>query len=81
MKIKNLIQLNDFIGAIDKCKSQVWLEAPDGSKYCLNSEFSKYIALGKLLEERGDWLELFCASKDDEVHFLKYFHDHPEVQI
>lgn len=80
MKIKNITQLNDFIGALNECTGFVWLESPEGDKYCLNSEFSRYLALGALLAERGDYLELFCSKKEDERHFLKFFKDHPEVQ-
>ena len=38
-----------------------------------------YLAFGKLLDEHGDELELFCQFKDDEGHFLKFFRDYPEV--
>lgn len=81
MKIKNITQLNDFIAAVEKCSGEVWLESPQGDKYNLKSQFSRYIALGELLSDCGDQLELFCARKDDEPYFLKYLRDHPEVQM
>lgn len=80
MKIKSLSQLNDFVATVNDCKGQVWLESPEGDRYNLKSVFSQYIALGKLLEERGDYLELFCSCKDDEKLFFKYFNNHPEIQ-
>lgn len=79
MKIGNICQLNGFIGALNECTGQVWLESPEGDRYNLRSSFNQYIAFGKLLEERGDWLELYCSNKDDERKFFQYFHEHPEV--
>lgn len=79
MKIGNISQLNNFIGALSECTGQVWLESPEGDRYNLRSSFSQYLAFGKLLEERGDLLELFCSEKIDEQRFLKYFHENPEV--
>lgn len=80
MKIRNLHQLNDFLAVLNKCQGAVWLESPEGDKYNLRSTFSQYIAMGKLLDEQGDYLELFCSSKEDEGLFFKFFHDHPEVE-
>lgn len=79
MKIGNIRQLNGFIGALNECTGQVWLESPEGDRYNLRSSFNQYIAFGKLLDERGDLLELFCSDKNDERLFLQYFHEHPEV--
>lgn len=70
MKIRNVAQLNDFLAALNECKGLVWLESPDGDKYNLKSQFSQYIALGALLSERGDFLDLYCALKDDEKYFF-----------
>lgn len=80
MKIGNLKQLNDFVAAVNDCKGQVWLESNEGDKYNLKSQFSQYTALGALLSERGDWLELFCSNKEDEELFFKFFKKHPETQ-
>lgn len=80
MKIRNVSQLNGFIGAVNKCKGIVWLESPEGDKYNLKSHFSQYVALGRLLSEQGSFLELFCSEKDDEINFYEFFADHPDVQ-
>ena len=45
----------------------------------MKSELSQYIALGALLGQHGDELELFCDSKQDEMLFLEFFINHPEV--
>lgn len=80
MKIRNIDQLNDFIAAVNQCQGGVWLESPEGDKYNLKSTFSQYIALGALLTERGENLELFCSHKEDETHFFQFLWEHPEVQ-
>jgi len=79
MKIRNVEQLNDFKAAVEACSGQVWLESPEGDKFNLKSSFSQYIAFGNLLSEQGSNLELFCAIKEEEVNFLKFFKQHPEV--
>lgn len=79
MKLRNLKHPNIFLNVVNECKGQVWLESPEGDKYNLKSIFSQYIAVGALLLERGDWLELYCSDKDDEIRFMKFFKEHPEI--
>lgn len=79
MKLTNITQVKDFLAAVDQCKRSVWLESSDGSKFDLKSEFSKYIAIGELLGECGDQLELFCADPADEQHFYDFFAHHAEA--
>lgn len=79
MKLRNLKSPNIFLSVVNDCKGQVWLESAEGDKYNLKSIFSQYIAIGALLSERGDWLELYCSDKDDEIRFMKFFKEHPEV--
>ena len=80
MKIRNLKKLNDFIAVVNECKGTVWLESSNGDKFNLKSIFSQYFALGKLMEEHGEYLELTCSNTDDCNLFLAYFNHHPEVQ-
>lgn len=79
MKIKNIEEVEGFLDAVNKCKGEVWLESPDGDKFNLKSKFSRYIALGALLSESGDNLELFCSLPEDEHYFYKYFMSFPGV--
>ena len=79
MKLKNISELNGFIEAVDSCNGQVWLESTDGDKFNLKSKFSQYVALGALLGENGDCLELFCQLPEDERLFYKYFTEYPGV--
>lgn len=80
MKIQSMEQLNDFIYAVDKCKGMVYLVASDGEQYDLKPNFDQYRAVGQLLSERGDEMELFCSNKRDEHHLFAFFRKHPEVQ-
>ena len=79
MKIKNIEEVEGFLDAVNKCKGEVWLESPDGDKFNLKSKFSRYIALGALLSESGDNLELFCSLPEDEHYFYEYFTSFPGV--
>ena len=37
----------------------------------LKSSLSQYIAIGRLIEESGDTLELFADSREDEARLLQ----------
>jgi hypothetical protein len=41
--------------------------------------FSRYIAIGALLDNHGDELELFSELPEDEQLFYKDFNEHPGV--
>ena len=79
MKFVKVSDFNDFIDTVDECKGQVWLESQYGDKFNLKSFFSRRIAIGQLLSEHGDELELFCQLQEDEQKFYKYFDEHPGV--
>ena len=79
MKLTNIKELDAFKAAIEKCRGDVWLISPYGDKYQLKSLFNQYLAFGKLLDEHGDELKLFCQFKEDEVHFMKFFYENPNV--
>jgi hypothetical protein len=79
MKFTRIHQVNDFINVIDECNGHVWLESPDGDRFNLKSLFSRYIAIGTLISEHGDELELFCQLPEDEQKFYKFFEEHPGV--
>ena len=79
MKLKNIHQVEDFLATVDKARDDVWLVSPKGDEYNLKSAFTKYIAMGELLSEHGDELELFCSNKADEGLFIKFYMDHPGI--
>ena len=79
MKFTTHSEVNDFIRTVDECGGHVWLESTDGDRFNLKSLFSRYIAIGALLDNHGDELELFCQLPEDEQLFYKYFNEHPGV--
>lgn len=79
MKLKNISEINDFIEAANQCSGNVYLLSPDGDRFNLKSAFSQYVALGALLGDKGDYLELFCDNRADEAHFIRFFNNHPDV--
>ena len=79
MKFKNIVQIDDFLAAVNKCTGNVYLNSTEGDVFNLKSRLSQYVAIGALLGDEGDYLELFCDNRKDEEHFFKFFADHPEV--
>lgn len=79
MRIHNTQELKAFKEAISKCKGDVWLESVYGDRFNLKSTLSGYVALGRLLSEEGENLELFCQLPSDEYHFYTFFSDNPDA--
>lgn len=79
MKLTKISQVEDFLAIVNTCKGDVTLISQYGDKYNMKSLLTQYVAIGALLGERGDELELFCSSKEDEAKFLKFFNENPEV--
>ena len=76
MKLENVREVESFLKAVDQCKGDVVIISTDSNKeeFNLKSLFSRYIAIGRLCEDHGDF-EVFCLSKDDEPILLQYFHE------
>ena len=79
MKLTKIDHVEDFLAAVNECEGDVTLTSQYGDKYNLKSLLSQYVAIGALLGDHGDELELWCDSKDDEAKFLKFFAEHPEM--
>lgn len=79
MMFQTIEQIDDFLDAVQKCKGNVYLKSNEGDVFNLKSRLSQYVAIGALLDDEGDYLELFCDEYEDEGHFYKFFADHPEV--
>ena len=79
MLLTKPIQIDDFLKAVEQAKDNVYLRSVHGDCYNLKSVLSRYVAIGALLGEHGDELELFCDSKSDEKYFFRFFKEHPEV--
>lgn len=79
MKFKNINEIEGFLEAVRQCKGNVYLRSSMCDIYNLKSALSQYIAMGALLEDYYEQLELFCEDRDDEQLFLKFFDDFPHV--
>lgn len=79
MRLKNIEEVNAFLSVVNDCDGDVWLESQYGDKFNLKSKLSQYVAIGALLNDEQEVLELFCSRKDDEQRFLQYFRDYPGV--
>ena len=66
MKLQNIQEVEEFRKVVHQCKGRVYLESLEGDIFNLKSAMSEYVALGRLLSEQGDSLELFADS--NEVH-------------
>ena len=72
MKLKNIKEVEAFRKVIHECEGDVYLKSPEGDVFNLKSALSEYIALGRLLGEAGDSLELFASNHEDEGLLLSF---------
>ena len=72
MKLKNIKEVDAFRTVIHTCTGDVYLKSQDGDVFNLKSALSEYIALGQLLSEQGDNLELFADKREDEAKLISF---------
>ena len=72
MKLKNIKEVEQFRNVIHECTGDVYLKSTEGDVFNLKSAMSEYIALGRLLSEQGDSLELFADRREDEARLLHF---------
>ena len=75
MKLKNIKEVEEFRKVIHTCTGDVYLKSQDGDVFNLKSALSEYIALGQLLSEQGDNLELFelfADKREDEAKLISF---------
>ena len=70
MKLSNVTDVQKFIATVNSCENDVYLKSLEGDVFNLKSSLSQYIAVGRLIEESGDNLELFAQTREDEVLLL-----------
>ena len=71
MKLSNVKDVQTFLAAVNACENDVYLKSMEGDVLNLKSSLSQYIAIGRLLEESGDSLELFAQTREDEALLLE----------
>ena len=72
MKLKNIKEVEQFRNVIHECTGDVYLKSQEGDVFNLKSAMSEYIALGRLLSEQGDSLELVANNREDEARLLRF---------
>ena len=72
MKLRNIKEVEEFRKVIHNCTGDVYLKSQDGDVFNLKSALSEYIALGQLLSEQGDNLELFADRREDEARLIEF---------
>ena len=75
MKLTNVKDVQKFIAAVNACENDVYLKSVEGDVFNLKSSLSQYIAVGRLIEESGDDLELFAQTREDEARLMNMLHD------
>ena len=70
MKLTNVKDVQKFIEVVNSCESDVYLKSVEGDVFNLKSSLSQYIAIGRLIEDAGESLELFAQTREDEARLL-----------
>ena len=70
MKLTNISDVQKFIETVNACENDVYLKSVEGDVFNLKSSLSQYIAIGRLIEDAGESLELFAQTREDEALLL-----------
>jgi len=80
MKLRTDSDIQAFLNVVKECEGRVFLISPEGDQYNLKSTLTTvYLAMGQLLAEHGDKLELFAENKADEQLLLAFLDQNPQV--
>lgn len=78
--LQNEQQIQDFIKTIQSCKGDVFLtdwrvdaNGEPNIKINLKSGLSLYVGISDLISCNGDWYEIHCFNREDEVKLMKFF--------
>ena len=66
MRLRSEADVQEFLDAVSQC---------GGDVFNLKSSMSRYIAIGRLIEEQGDTLELFADRKEDQARLMPLVED------
>ena len=70
MKLNNIKDVQKFIETVNACENDVYLKSVEGDVFNLKSSLSQYIAIGRLIEDASESLELFAQTREDEARLL-----------
>ena len=74
MRLRSEADVQEFLDAVSQCGGE-YLKSPEGDIFNLKSSMSRYIAIGRLIEEQGDTLELFADRKEDQARLMPLVED------
>ena len=72
MRLRSEADIQAFLDAVNSCQGEVCLRSPEGDIFNLKSSMSRYVAVGRLIEEQGDNLELFASRQEDEARLMAF---------
>ena len=75
MRLTNVKDVQKFTQVVNECEHDVYLKSQEGDVFNLKSSMSQYVAIGQLVGESGDSLELFADDKEDEIRLLNFLHE------
>ena len=75
MRLTNVKDVQKFTQVVNECEHDVYLKSQEGDVFNLKSSMSQYIAIGRLIEEQGDNLELFASRKEDQARLMPLVED------
>lgn len=70
MRLRSEADIQEFLNIVASCEGDVYLKSPEGDIFNLKSSLSRYIAVGRLIEEEGDSLELFASRREDRARLM-----------
>ena len=76
MKIRTQQDIDAFRAALESCENTVWLIGPGGEQYDLKSDRELRQGIERLTGEDSDSMELFAASKADEMVMMDFYSRH-----
>ena len=53
MRLRSEADIQEFLDIVSSCEGDVYLKSPEGDIFNLKSSLSRYIAVGRLIEERA----------------------------
>lgn len=71
MRLTSVKDIQKFVNTVNACEHGVYLKSLEGDVFNLKSSLSQYVAIGRLIEESGDSLELFADSREDEALLMQ----------
>jgi hypothetical protein len=73
MKLKTAEQINEFKALVGKCVGNVYLVSPDRNDFFnMRSNFSKFIAIDRLLNDPDTSWEVHCSDPFDQLKVQEF---------